>query len=164
MVESFWPTEKNDTRTYDGIEIATEKGNNYTSGCLVGYPYFKGKYKLIAINIRKKQKQKQNLSLKTQAVLLICSLELTISGVPAERTYQKSEKCRLCEEWLSEDDFEVVLEILCCYDYGANASEAVQKIAEDSKDYHKYSSCVAVCWIAKIYQSIAVRKAWLISY
>ena len=89
---------KNDTRTYDGIKIATEKGDDYTSGCLVGYPYFKGNYKLIAIDIRKKQKQKQNLSLETQAVLLICSLELTISGLPVERTYQKSEKCWLCEE------------------------------------------------------------------
>ena len=62
---------KNDTRTYDGINIATEKGDDYTSGCLVGYPQFKGNYKLIAIDIRKKQKQKQNLSLETQAVLLI---------------------------------------------------------------------------------------------
>ena len=78
---------KNDTRTYDGIKIATEKGDDYTSGCLVGYPYFKGNYKLIAIDIRKKQ-----------TVLLICSLELTISGLPVERTYQKSEKCWLCEE------------------------------------------------------------------
>ena len=30
---------------------------------------------------------------------------------------------------LNENDFEVVLVNFCCYDYGANASEAVQKIS-----------------------------------
>ena len=33
------------------------------------------------------------------------------------------------EELLSENDFEAVLANFCCYDYGANASEAVQKIS-----------------------------------
>ena len=58
-----------------------------------------------------------------------------------------------------------VLAIFCCYDYGANASEAVQKIAAEIKS-HKCSSCVIVCWIIKIYQSqsIAVEKAWLPNY
>ena len=50
-----------------------------------------------------------------------------------------------CEEFLSENDFEAVLATFCCYDYGANASEAVLKIATDQKDYHKCSSCVIVC-------------------
>ena len=31
------------------------------------------------------------------------------------------------EELLSENDFEAVLVNFCCYEYGANASEAVQK-------------------------------------
>ena len=39
------------------------------------------------------------------------------------------------EELLSEDDFEAVLGAVlatfCCYDHGAEASEAVQKIATD---------------------------------
>ena len=48
-------------------------------------------------------------------------------------------------------------------DYGANAFEAVQKIATDQKDYHECSSCVIVCWIAKIYQSITVEKDWLLT-
>ena len=69
-----------------------------------------------------------------------------------------------CEELHSENDFEAVLAAFCCYDYGADASEAVQKIARDHKDYHKCSSCVIVCWIAKIYQSIAVKKGWLLTY
>ena len=33
-----------------------------------------------------------------------------------------------CEELLSENDFEAVLVNFCCYEYGANASEAVQKM------------------------------------
>ena len=32
-----------------------------------------------------------------------------------------------CEELLSENDFEAVLVNFCCYEYSANASEAVQK-------------------------------------
>ena len=50
-----------------------------------------------------------------------------------------------CEELLNKSDFEVVLANFCCYDYGANASEGVQKIATDQKGYHKYSSRVIVC-------------------
>ena len=34
-----------------------------------------------------------------------------------------------CEELLSENDFEAVLVNFCCYEYGANASETVQKIS-----------------------------------
>ena len=42
-------------------------------------------------------------------------------------------------------NFEAVLGIFSCYDYGANSSEAVQKIATDQKEYHKFSSCVIIC-------------------
>ena len=69
-----------------------------------------------------------------------------------------------CEELLSENDFEAVLATFCCYDCGANTSEAVQKIDTDQKDDHKCSSCVIVCWIAKIYQSTTVKKGWLLTY
>ena len=34
-----------------------------------------------------------------------------------------------CEELLSENGFEAVLVNFCCYDYGANTSEEVQKIS-----------------------------------
>ena len=40
-----------------------------------------------------------------------------------------------CEGLFNENDFEAVLATFCCYDYGTNASEAVQKIATDQKDY-----------------------------
>ena len=62
-----------------------------------------------------------------------------------------------CEELISDNDFEAVLATFCCYGYGANNSEAVQKIATDQKDYYKCSSCVIVCWVTKIYQSITAK-------
>ena len=34
-----------------------------------------------------------------------------------------------CEGLLSENDFEAVLFNFCCYEYGAHASEAIQKIS-----------------------------------
>ena len=45
---------KSDIRTYDNIrKIATGQGDNYTTDCLLYYPYFK--YKLIAIDLDKQQ-------------------------------------------------------------------------------------------------------------
>ena len=41
------------------------------------------------------------------------------------------------EGFLSEDDFKAALAFLCCWDYDANSSEAVEKIATDQKDYYK---------------------------
>ena len=38
----------------------------------------------------------------------------------------KAKNVGFCEELLSENDFEAVLVNFCCYEYGANASEAVQ--------------------------------------
>ena len=46
------------------------------------------------------------------------------------------------QELLSENDFEAVLATFCCYDHGAEASEAVQKIATDQKEYRECSLCV----------------------
>ena len=38
------------TKTYENIRtIATGQGDNYTTGCLLDYPYFKDHYKMIAI-------------------------------------------------------------------------------------------------------------------
>ena len=79
-----------------------------------------------------------------QAVLLIFLPEFEISGFNVHKIYQNSKKWWLCEELLSESNFEAVLTTFCCYDYGVSASEAVQKIATDQKDYQKCSSCVIV--------------------
>ena len=90
--------------------------------------------------------------------MLIFLFELEICGVTVLRIHQNSKKGGFCEELLSENDFEAVLATFYCYDYGANASEAVQKIATNQKDYHKSSSCVTICLIAKINQSITIKK------
>ena len=69
-----------------------------------------------------------------------------------------------CEELLCENDSEAVLATFCCYDHGAKASEAVQKIATDQKEYRKCFLCVIMCWIAKIYLSInTLTEKWLVT-
>ena len=75
-------------------------------------------------------------------MLLTFLLEVEISGVAA---------AAFNEDFLSENDFKVVLAILCCYDYGANSSGAVKRIASDEKDYHKCFFCVIVCCLATAY-------------
>ena len=48
---------KNDLKTYDNIrKIATGQGDDYTTGCLLDYPYFKKYYELITIDLSKQQK------------------------------------------------------------------------------------------------------------
>ena len=48
---------KNDKRAYDNIrKIATGQGDNYTTGCLLDYIYFKENNKLIVIHLSKQQK------------------------------------------------------------------------------------------------------------
>ena len=48
---------KNDLKTYDNIrKITTGQGDDYTTGCLLDYTYFKKYYKLIAIYLSKQQK------------------------------------------------------------------------------------------------------------
>ena len=42
--------------TYENIrKIDTGQGDDYTTGCLLDYPYFKGSYKLIAVDLSKQQ-------------------------------------------------------------------------------------------------------------
>ena len=46
----------NMNKTYENIrKIATGKGDDYTTGCLLDYPYFKENYKMIAIDLSKQQ-------------------------------------------------------------------------------------------------------------
>ena len=45
---------KNDLRTYDIIrKTKTGQGDDYTTGCLLDYPYLKERYKLISIDLSK---------------------------------------------------------------------------------------------------------------
>ena len=45
---------KNNKVTYENIrKIATGQGDDYTTGCLLDYPYLKDTYKMIAIGLSK---------------------------------------------------------------------------------------------------------------
>ena len=47
---------KNNKVTYDNIrKIATGQGDDYTTGCLLDYPYFADTYKMIAVGLSKQQ-------------------------------------------------------------------------------------------------------------
>ena len=46
----------NDTKTYENIrKIATGQGDDYATGCLLDYLYFKENYKMIATGLNKQQ-------------------------------------------------------------------------------------------------------------
>ena len=46
----------NMSKTYESIrKIAIGKGDDYTTGCLLDYPYFKDNYKMIAMDLSKKK-------------------------------------------------------------------------------------------------------------
>ena len=46
----------NDFKSYENIRIiAAGQGDDYTTGCLLDYPYFKDHYKMIAIDLSKQQ-------------------------------------------------------------------------------------------------------------
>ena len=57
MIEKFFDQPvKNDKVTYENIRrITTGQGDNYTTGCLLDYTYFKKYYKMIAIDLSKQQ-------------------------------------------------------------------------------------------------------------
>ena len=43
-------------RTYDNIrKITVGQQDDYTTGCLLNYPYFKERYKMITIDLSKQQ-------------------------------------------------------------------------------------------------------------
>ena len=47
---------KNNKVTYENIrKIATARGDDYTTGCLLDYPYFMDTYKMIAVDLSKQQ-------------------------------------------------------------------------------------------------------------
>ena len=53
---SFDQPIKNNKVTYENIrKIATGQGDDYTTDCLLDYPYFKDNYKMIAVDLSKQQ-------------------------------------------------------------------------------------------------------------
>ena len=77
--------------------------------------------------------------------MLIFPVELEMSGVAVQSIHQAAKNGSFCKELLSENDFEAVLAAFSCYEYGANTSDADQKITADQKQYFKCSSCVIIC-------------------
>ena len=55
--ENFFDQPIKDNKvTYENIrKIATGRGDDYTTGCLLDYSYFKDSYKIIAIDLSKQQ-------------------------------------------------------------------------------------------------------------
>ena len=54
---------ENNLKTYDNIrKIATVQRHDYSTGCLLDYPYFREHYKLIAIDLSKQQKAIQQIN------------------------------------------------------------------------------------------------------
>ena len=52
----FYQPVKNDKITYENSrKVATSQGDDYTTGCLLDYTYFKSCYKIIAIDLSKQQ-------------------------------------------------------------------------------------------------------------
>ena len=57
MVKTFFDQPINsDLKTYENIrKIASGQGDDYTTGCLLDYSYFKENYRMIAIDLSKQQ-------------------------------------------------------------------------------------------------------------
>ena len=55
--ENFFDQPIKDNKvTYENIrKIATGQGDDYTTGCLLDYPYFKDSYEVIAVDFSKQQ-------------------------------------------------------------------------------------------------------------
>ena len=52
----FYQPVKNNKGTYENVrKIVTGQGDDYTTGCLLDYAYFKDNCKMIAIDLRKQQ-------------------------------------------------------------------------------------------------------------
>ena len=70
---------KNDEITYDNIrKIATGQGDDYTTGCLLDYAYFKNYYKMIAIDLSKQQALDADPRAIQQIILEQIQIELGI--------------------------------------------------------------------------------------
>ena len=109
------------------------------------------------------KKQKDNL--KTWMVLLILSLELEISGVVVREYLKTAKNGDFCEEQLSDNDIDAVQPVsFVMNNMVSMLLKQFRKSLQIKKNYRKCSSCVIVCWIVKIYQSITVRKGQLLGH
>ena len=66
----------NDFKTYGKTrKNATGQGDDYTSGCLLHYPYFRENYKMIAIDISKQQALDADPRANNRIILLQIQIE-----------------------------------------------------------------------------------------
>ena len=72
---------KNNLRTYPKNirKIATGQGDDYTTGCLLDYNYFKNYYKMIATDLSKRQTLRANPK-TIQQITLTRNLDLTVEA------------------------------------------------------------------------------------
>ena len=92
----------------------------------------------IHLNSLHHSRKKQKDSPETQKVVFVDIFIWTWNIWPYREYIKMVKSGSFCEELLSENDFVTVLANFCCYDYGANASEAVQKIS--SRTLELYAS------------------------
>ena len=55
--ENFFdqPIKDNKVMYENIVKVATDKGDDYTTGCLLDYPYFRDNYKMIAVDLSRQQ-------------------------------------------------------------------------------------------------------------
>ena len=140
-----------DYQTKTAIFLLTTKHKKTIMACSywIFYKYFLH-FELLAGNTVKNERIHQKYwhhtpytETDTQIILLIFSVEFETLNIWDGRTKNTSKQpkwwlfVRNCQV---KNEFETALANFCRYDYGDNASEAVQKIAADQKDYLKCCS------------------------
>ena len=70
--ENFFDRPIKDNKvTYENIiKVATGKGDDYTTSCLLDYPYFRDNYKMIAVDLSRQQALDPDLEKFNKLVLL----------------------------------------------------------------------------------------------
>ena len=85
----FDQTIKNNKVTYENIrKIATGQGDDYTTGCLLDYPYFLDTYKMIAVDLSKQQALDADLEQFSKLI----SLQIWIEQVQGSTLFSKKQK------------------------------------------------------------------------
>ena len=78
-------------KIYENIrKIATGKGDDYTTGCLLDYPYFKENYKMIAVDLSRKMNQMQILEQFKKLILQQTQIELEIQQYSLVKSLEDS--------------------------------------------------------------------------
>ena len=94
--------------------------------CVDGHPANES----IHLNSWHHSHKNQKDSLETQVLLLIFWLKLEIFGVAIQNTSKQQKIVVFVRNCLVKMTLRLFLANFCCYDYGANASEAFQKIKD----------------------------------